>query len=63
MPLPRGSCLLTCSGLDSDAALSEAREILIEMGVYFQVQDDYLDCYGDESVIGKVPSHVWPMCV
>lgn len=46
------------AGVSSDADLSQARDILVPLGEYFQVQDDYLDCYGDPSVTGKIGTDI-----
>eukprot|EP01034_Spumella_vulgaris_P025656 gene25656-32135_t len=34
------------SGITDPNLYQKAREILLIMGEYFQIQDDYLDCYG-----------------
>ena len=44
--------------LASPENLEQSRSILVPTGVYFQVQDDYLDVYGSPEQIGKVGTDI-----
>jgi farnesyl diphosphate synthase len=46
------------SGFASPKNLKQAEDILIPMGEYFQVQDDYLDNFADPSVLGKIGTDI-----
>ncbi|MCJ1266550.1 Farnesyl pyrophosphate synthetase [Lobaria immixta] len=44
--------------LATDRNLRQARDILIPLGEYFQIQDDYLDAYGTPEAIGKIGTDI-----
>ncbi|GAA95763.1 uncharacterized protein L969DRAFT_85467 [Mixia osmundae IAM 14324] len=46
------------AGITEPQAFDKAKAILIPMGEYFQVQDDYLDCYGTPEQIGKIGTDI-----
>ena len=52
------ACGMILSGIEDPEAFRKAKEICCIMGEYFQVQDDYLDCYGDPKVIGKIGTDI-----
>jgi farnesyl diphosphate synthase len=51
------ACALLLSGEDL-TKYGAVEDILVKMGIYFQVQDDYLDCYGDPKFIGKIGTDI-----
>lgn len=44
--------------LATPANLQQARDILIPLGEYFQIQDDYLDNFGAHETIGKIGTDI-----
>jgi len=55
--LPIASGMLLC-GITGQHDIDQAKHISIQLGEKFQIQDDYLDCFGDEKIIGKVGTDI-----
>lgn len=46
------------AGVTDERDFKQARDVLIPLGEYFQIQDDYLDCFGTPEQIGKIGTDI-----
>ena len=56
--LPLASALILFDAPHLQTALHVARTVSIELGTKFQIQDDYLDCYQDPEILGKIGTDI-----
>lgn len=51
-------CAMYLAGIDDPLSHKKAEKILLKIGHLFQAQDDFLDCYGDPSITGKIGTDI-----
>lgn len=49
---------MNAAGVTDERDLKQAQDVLIPLGEYFQIQDDYLDCFGTPEQIGKIGTDI-----
>lgn len=49
---------MAMAGINEPDVLQQVRTVTLEMGHFFQVQDDYLDLFGDNSITGKIGTDI-----
>uniref|UniRef100_A0A1B0D8P6 Farnesyl pyrophosphate synthase n=1 Tax=Phlebotomus papatasi TaxID=29031 RepID=A0A1B0D8P6_PHLPP len=49
---------LLLAGYTNPEAFSQAKTILFELGYFGQVQNDFMDCFGDPNVLGKIGTDI-----
>jgi len=49
---------MLATGVRDQKLFDKARDVLLEMGIYFQAQDDFLDAFASPEVLGKVGTDI-----
>ncbi|EKG15848.1 Polyprenyl synthetase [Macrophomina phaseolina MS6] len=55
--IPVAAALLLCD-VATQRNLQMTKDVSIPLGEYYQVQNDYLDCYADPTVLGKIGTDI-----
>ena len=52
------ACAMILAGISEESSYDTTRNILIDLGVYFQAQDDFLDCFASPEILGKIGTDI-----